>query len=96
MKHDLAKSTIKKEIVKTENFIVSTQQQLDSAKQSKASQSTIVFLEERIEALEQRKKRFNFAISKLEKTDKTGEQTGDKKKAAATSGKKVEGKKDGD
>lgn len=90
----MSEKIIKQEITKADNLIETAQRELDSAKKNKAPQGTIKHLEQRVKALESRKKRYEKALSKLSNSDTEG-QSKDKKNAAASSGKKA-GKKDGD
>jgi len=79
------KKIIRQEVRKVENLIESAQQQLDSAKQNKAPQSTVKHLEARIEALEERKQRCETAL----KNETQGKSEGhDDSKTTAPSGKK--------
>lgn len=80
---------IRQEVRKVEHLIESAQQQLDSAKQDKAPQSTVKHLEARIEALEEKKKRFEAAF-KNEAQNISEENK--ESKATTPSGKKGEKK----
>lgn len=82
---------MEQEIEKADKLIVAAQQQLDGAKQSKASQSTIEHLEQRVKALATRKARFTKSLAKL-KPQPIGKQTKAKKSTAPSSGKTDEPK----
>jgi len=92
---DVTTATLEQELKKADKLITSAEQDLDSAKQSKAPRSTVKHLEERVKALGSKRKRIEAALSKHTKAINSEEQTQDTKKAAAPSGKKG-AKKEGD
>lgn len=77
------------------HLIESAQHELDSAKSSKAPQSTIKHLEQRVKALNKHLKKIEAMNSKSKEQVKSGAQSEDQN-AATPSGKKGEDKKDGD
>lgn len=84
----MSEKILEQEIEKVGELIKSAQQELDSANKSKAPQSTITHLEDRIKALSKRTKRFEAALNKYsKKSGKTEEQPKVKKSTAASSGK---------